>query len=175
VVRVCDPQRSARTLHIPGFHLHPESLEQPPRTAWTKPWCADARVKVSGEHGHCCHLDMTDSDSGVSQCETARGVSQRDRALCSSVTIVIWLQAGSVGESGCDCQCKLLFLSSMCLHWLWGVYVYLCVLQTVGTVAAVMWLCVTLNCATDSGYCSCSNVAMCDTKLCYRQWVLLLQ
>ena len=36
----------------------------------------------------------------------------RDWESHSSVTIVIQLQAGSVGEADCDCQCELKLLSS---------------------------------------------------------------
>jgi hypothetical protein len=69
MVCVCDPEHSARTLHIPGLHLYQESLSWLACAAGTAAWQADAGDKVGSQHRHCCHLDMTNGDSGVSQCD----------------------------------------------------------------------------------------------------------
>ena len=69
----------------------------------------------------------------------------RDWESRSSVTIVIRLQAGSLGESGCDYQCELK-LPSSCIHVDLGVRIS-------SVVSYGQWV------LFPEG-----NVAMCDTK-----------
>jgi len=69
----------------------------------------------------------------------------RDWESPSSVTIVIQLQAGSVGESGCVCQCELKLLSS-CIH----IDLAVCIASVVCYRQWVLF--------------PAGNVAMCDTK-----------
>ena len=68
MVCVCDPEHSARTLHIPGLHLHQESLPWLACAAGDAAWqAAVTKPKVGSQH--CWHLNMRNGDSGVSQCD----------------------------------------------------------------------------------------------------------
>jgi hypothetical protein len=104
-----------------------------------------------GEHSHGCNLDMKDSGSRISDCDGY--ILRLPEVYCRETESWVPL---SVQRSGCrlDQWEKQVVRDSaslyICLHVL-TLSIHMCVLQTVDIIPTVMWLCVTLNCATDSG------------------------